>query len=786
MAFAIDGTGISAGDYTLTDADGETVTSPVTLMAGETSVALTLTAVDDSDAVETLTFTLSPPAPGARYMPGAPAAAMVTINPQLTVAFSSNQFDVAEAAGMVAVSVQLSGVPSTAVTVPIIVGGEGAMEGVDYMTPNPALVVFQPDASASLVQTLMIAIVNDTHNENNERFRVSFGPLPTGVSAGTPSEAQVNILDDDIPSVNFASATATTDEDNRILALTVQLTGAAVRDLMIPIRTVAGTATADSDYTPLPAGFQVSLDAGATTGSVEITILNDREDEIDETFTVAFGAGPLPTGVSAGSTPAVTVTITDDDIPELSVTAAPDIDEGMTRSITITSDRAPATDLSVGFAVTGVDGADYRLTDAGGNALTTPVTLASGATSVAVRLMAVDDDDATAETLTFTLSPPGSDAGYTLGATAAATVTINPIRQELTVEFSSAAAVMWNESATGMLPVTMRLSASPVVDVVIPIATGGSATAGVDYTVPMNITFAAGTATLTQTVPVTVTADNAIEGNEVFTLAPGTLPSNSSLRVSAGTANKVTVTIIDDDIAVSFVPVTPSSITESETAVTVNLQLSAPAATTISIPIRLGGTATQDSDYQIKSTTVVFAAGEFRPDEALRILVLDDTDDETDETITLNFGTPLPANVSAAGVTSVQLTIVDNDDAPAPVLPSLSLSVMPSSIAVGDGLSIAINSDRAMATNLDVNFSIAGVPRTDYQIQDTEGNTPTLVSSRGNTTVYSTRLRRGRQTVEFKFGLFRNLTSAESMTITLQSNAAYELGQAQAQVRIGK
>ena len=52
---------------------------------------------------------------------------------------------------------------------------------------------------------------------------------------------------------------------------------------------------------------------------MSITVADDGLDELDETFTVAFGT--LPDNVSAGTPASVTVTITDNDIPAVSFTA---------------------------------------------------------------------------------------------------------------------------------------------------------------------------------------------------------------------------------------------------------------------------------------------------------------------------------------------------------------------------------------------------------------------------------------------------------------------------------
>ena len=116
--------------------------------------------------------------------------------------------------------------------------------------------------------------------------------------------------------------------------------------------------------------------------------------------------------------------------------------------------------------------------------------------------------------------------------------------------------------------------------------------------------FASGTATLTQTVSITVADDGLDEIDETFTVAFGTLPDS----VSAGTPADVTVTITDDDVpavvpAVSLTTATASA-GEGAGTVEVTVQLSVSPATELTIPVRTtNGTATASADYTALTTT---------------------------------------------------------------------------------------------------------------------------------------------------------------------------------------
>ena len=54
-------------------------------------------------------------------------------------------------------------------------------------------------------QTFTLAVTDDTDVDACESVALSFGTMPAGVTAGTPSEATVTIVDNDLPVVTIAA-----------------------------------------------------------------------------------------------------------------------------------------------------------------------------------------------------------------------------------------------------------------------------------------------------------------------------------------------------------------------------------------------------------------------------------------------------------------------------------------------------------------------------------------------------------------------------------------------------
>ena len=113
--------------------------------------------------------------------------------PSVTVSFEQGTYTVAEG-GTVEVTVTLDPDPERTVTVPLTVTDQDGASPGDY-SGVPASVTFNNgDTSESFTFTA----TDDTVDDDGESVLLTFGtPLPTRVSAGTPTETTVTINDDD-------------------------------------------------------------------------------------------------------------------------------------------------------------------------------------------------------------------------------------------------------------------------------------------------------------------------------------------------------------------------------------------------------------------------------------------------------------------------------------------------------------------------------------------------------------------------------------------------------------
>ena len=91
------------------------------------------------------------------------------------------------------------------------------------------------------------------------------------------------------------------------VTVTATLSAALTRNVDIPV-TLTDDSAEPSDHGTLPSF--IAITAGSTASSVQITTMQDADDE-DETFTVALDTANLPSSVTAGSPASVRITIDD-------------------------------------------------------------------------------------------------------------------------------------------------------------------------------------------------------------------------------------------------------------------------------------------------------------------------------------------------------------------------------------------------------------------------------------------------------------------------------------------
>ena len=141
-----------------------------------------------------------------------------------------------------------------------------------------------------------------------------------GETAATASETSAFDCATDDGILATVSVSAASAEEGDAVEFTVTQSGAAASDTVLGWSTAGGTATAGTDFTAVTGGT-LTIAAGRTTATFQVSTTEDMLTEPDETFTVTISSTTLPRGVALGLATA-TGTIVDDD--ETVLVAIPD------------------------------------------------------------------------------------------------------------------------------------------------------------------------------------------------------------------------------------------------------------------------------------------------------------------------------------------------------------------------------------------------------------------------------------------------------------------------------
>jgi hypothetical protein len=299
------GTATATDDYSISG-------TQIVIPAGSTSGSVTVTAVqdamddDDETVIVDITGVTNADEAGTQQ-------AVITIvddddpPPVPDVTLSVDNTSIPEGGGGARFSVTLS----EATTVPVIVdlGFSGsAIQGVDYIASSNQISV----APGATTGSVTVIAIQDPFDEPDETVTVAVTNVTGGNEAGV-QEATTTINDDDdplMPGVTLSVDNAEIPEAAGVATFTAMLSETTTVDVTVDLE-LTGTATPGDDYNA--SGTQITIAAGATTGSVTVTAVQDELDEPNET--VLADISGVTNGTETDNQQATT-TIADDDEPQ--------------------------------------------------------------------------------------------------------------------------------------------------------------------------------------------------------------------------------------------------------------------------------------------------------------------------------------------------------------------------------------------------------------------------------------------------------------------------------------
>ncbi|HQV20523.1 MAG TPA: retention module-containing protein, partial [Gordonia sp. (in: high G+C Gram-positive bacteria)] len=311
--------------------------------------------------------------------------------------------------------------PTSALTVNVVTGHITTDNG-DLIPVTTAVTI----AAGATSTTFTVSTLDDAYADSGEQFTASiastsgggYGSLVLGTSSVTTTILDQVGSDDppgaeDTATISIAGAASVVEGE--VATYTVSVDKAPATALTVNV--VTGHITTDNgDLVPVTTA--VTIAAGSTSATFNVTTLDDAYADSGETFTASIastsggGYENLVVGTSSVTTTILDQTGSDnppgaEDTATISIAGQASVIEGEVATYTVSVDKAPATALTVNV-VTG-----HITTDNGDLVpVTTAVTIAAGSTSATFNVTTLDDAYAdSGETFTASIAST-SGGGY--------------------------------------------------------------------------------------------------------------------------------------------------------------------------------------------------------------------------------------------------------------------------------------------------------------------------------------------------------------------------------------
>ena len=268
--------------------------------------------------------------------------------------------------------------------------------------------------STSGTATLTVETDNDNTDESNGSITAQV-KAGSGYTVGDPSSATVTVNDNDAaprgppkPKVTITADPPTiTEGADATFTLTANPRPATALKVRVNVTQTGSVLRGTPPST-------VTFRADQTTATLTITTDDDNVDEVASQVTAQIQAG---TGYTIGSPSSATVTVNDNDIPQMTITAnRASVTEGTDATFTLTANPKPATALTV----------NVNVTQTGEVISGTPLsTVTFNANQTTATLRVATDDDEVRESAGTVTAQITTGVGYTVGTPSSATVTVN-------------------------------------------------------------------------------------------------------------------------------------------------------------------------------------------------------------------------------------------------------------------------------------------------------------------------------------------------------------------------
>ena len=625
-----------SGTATL-DADFTISNTTLTIPAGSTSDNITLTALTDQvdEDSEAIIIDISGVSGGNGAKESGNQQRVVNITDDDTAAFTPSKTTAAVTEGGTTDSLTVVlGTQPTADVVFSLTASDSTeatvspatltFSSTNWDTPQNVVITGKNDAVSDGSKSSTVTIAINTGSTNDEKYAAL---LNQSVSVTTSD-------DEAAPVITLATSASSLAENGGTATLTVTQSVATEESTTVTLSTASSGATLGSDFTI--SATTLTLAAGSTTGSATLTGVSDQIDDDNESIVVDVNTVTGGNGANESNTQQVTVTITDDDSANFTITQS-------NGSTTVTESTSSTDTFTVvlgseptGSVVLNIVASDNTEATVAPSSLTFTSSNWSTTQTVTVKGVSdsVDDGD---QNSTITLSV---DIGNTLDPAYDAldnkTVTVTTSDGDSAgFTLSKTTAAVTEAGSTDSF--TVVLTSKPTGDVVFSLSDNDSDDSEVNITSPSQLTFTSSNWNTAQTVTVQGLDDSMDDGDISTLITLAINQSNTADSIYDALGNQtVTVSTSDNDTAgISISCCSTDSVdgssktnavslaeTGGSTSFTVVLQTQPSSSVILDI------TPMQTTEFSTASDNLTFTTGNWNTPQTVTInAVADDLDD---------------------------------------------------------------------------------------------------------------------------------------------------------------
>jgi hypothetical protein len=466
-----------------------------------------------------------------------------------------------------------------------------------------------------------------------------------GTLSGPPSTSSVSVTGSS-GVLQFGAVSFSAAESAGSASIVVTRTGGISGPASVSYTTSDNTATAGADYAAASGSLAFAPGEASKTFSVPIT--NDASPEGNESLNLTLSA---PSGATLGHDRRALLTIADNDAAgtlQFSAVNTSVAETTASKAITVSRTGGSSGPVSVTWSAasnTATLGADF--TAPGGSLTFGPGQTSRTFTVTIANDVAQEGNESAHLTLT---NPMG---GAVLGARSRSILTITD--NDVPASGFKFSAATYSRTESGSAAITIqRTSSASAQAVTVATSNNGTAAVGADYTaVTQTVSFAAGQASKTVSVP--ILADTLVEGNESVNL---TL-SNPTNGGTLGAQRTAVLTITDDDTTATLqFQSGVYTVSEAGPGALVTVTRTGGTGGAVTVSYATSANTAVAGDYTSATGVVSFGPGQ--TSASFSVAIADDAMVEGSESVNLMLTGPTGGAVLGQGVRAV-LVITDND-----------------------------------------------------------------------------------------------------------------------------